>query len=172
MDNRISVILNIKKRATNNLNQIKNVRKQTHKIIENTNKVIINNHISIKQTWKEYMLITRWRTPSNLIQRIEMMTLNGIKDIIIPNNNSSIQMKSHISQEYRIKMKNKLSKIGRLHFREAIKMIKIFIHKIKGSFSSRTNNIEVLNNLAKETIKTKMININDQIYVLFIYTNL
>ena len=52
-------------------------------------------------------------------------------------------------------------------------MINTLTLQIKGSISSQTNHTEVLSNLARETIKSKVININDYFNsFLFMHTNI
>lgn len=100
MVSRVSEILNTKIEVMSDPNTAKSAGlQQIHKIIESTNKVIINNLISIKATRREGMLTIRWKTPLNLIQRIETMMPSGVKDSIIPSINNRIKMKRQVSKE-------------------------------------------------------------------------
>ena len=92
--------LNTKREVMNDLNTIKNVeQKQILKIIDNTNRIKTSHPTSIKATLKESILTVRWKTLLSLIQRIELMMQNGVKDLIIPSSNSCIKMKRDTSKK-------------------------------------------------------------------------
>lgn len=100
MVSRVSEILNTKIEVMSDLNTAKSAGlQQIHKIIESTNKVIINNPISTKATRREGILTIRWKTPLSLTQRIETMMPSGVKDSIIPSINNRIKMKRQVSKE-------------------------------------------------------------------------